>query len=544
MKKKDYLIFKKFKNKCDDFFENDEWKIRTLIETYKNDKLIQELKIYLDLDKNIKPSELDELLCELRKKTQSSFKEDIYLGMMYFGILESITELSSFSTQIIKDIKEKYKANYLEIITSLDKSYLSNDVKKIQKEIKYEIKDDLLNKYIVLKKWQDLQHSYYIEEIDPKVYELEVENNNNLYEYVEHPAFNVFMNQLSEKELIDINTASSLIEIGLSDGLIKLIGGKGYGLSMLNSKLIEIPYTVFVPVNSTKEIKLPDNRNYAVRSSADIEDGEKYSFAGLFDSYLDVKSNEINTYIEKVRESKHNDRLKKYLEKYELNDPNIAVVIQNYSEPSYAGVWIGKTMDTGYLEYVTGNGEKLVSGSVTPTSENWINKVENPLTINGIIVGKYLISLQKKLGCLADFEWMVLDNKIIMLQFRPVTVELNLNTVIEQDDSLIYGTSASSGIQEGRARFINARLMNQVYDWNKGDILMAWFTDPEWMNILVNSSAIVTAVGGFLCHSAIIARELGIPCVIGIGPQNMKKIWNDKELFVDGDNGYVRRIKR
>ncbi|MEG0407625.1 MAG: PEP/pyruvate-binding domain-containing protein, partial [Bacilli bacterium] len=510
----------------------------------KNDKLIQELKIYLDLDKNIKPSELDELLCELRKKTQSSFKEDIYLGMMYFGILESITELSSFSTQIIKDIKEKYKANYLEIITSLDKSYLSNDVKKIQKEIKYEIKDDLLNKYIVLKKWQDLQHSYYIEEIDPKVYELEVENNNNLYEYVEHPAFNVFMNQLSEKELIDINTASSLIEIGLSDGLIKLIGGKGYGLSMLNSKLIEIPYTVFVPVNSTKEIKLPDNRNYAVRSSADIEDGEKYSFAGLFDSYLDVKSNEINTYIEKVRESKHNDRLKKYLEKYELNDPNIAVVIQNYSEPSYAGVWIGKTMDTGYLEYVTGNGEKLVSGSVTPTSENWINKVENPLTINGIIVGKYLISLQKKLGCLADFEWMVLDNKIIMLQFRPVTVELNLNTVIEQDDSLIYGTSASSGIQEGRARFINARLMNQVYDWNKGDILMAWFTDPEWMNILVNSSAIVTAVGGFLCHSAIIARELGIPCVIGIGPQNMKKIWNDKELFVDGDNGYVRRIKR
>lgn len=67
---------------------------------------------------------------------------------------------------------------------------------------------------------------------------------------------------------------------------------------------------------------------------------------------------------------------------------------------------------------------------------------------------------------------------------------------------------------------------------------MAWFTDPEWMHILTKSSGIVTAVGGFLCHTAIIARELGIPCVIGIG-QNMKKIWNEKIIKIDGTEGYV-----
>ena len=69
---------------------------------------------------------------------------------------------------------------------------------------------------------------------------------------------------------------------------------------------------------------------------------------------------------------------------------------------------------------------------------------------------------------------------------------------------------------------------------------MSWYTDPEWMNILSHSSGIVTAVGGFLCHAAIIARELGIPCVIGIGGDAMKKIWNEKELTVDGSNGLVK----
>ena len=69
---------------------------------------------------------------------------------------------------------------------------------------------------------------------------------------------------------------------------------------------------------------------------------------------------------------------------------------------------------------------------------------------------------------------------------------------------------------------------------------MAWYTDPEWMHILSHSSGIVTAVGGFLCHAAIIARELGIPCVIGIGGDNMKKIWEEKELTIDGTNGTVK----
>lgn len=463
--------------------------------------------------------------------------------MMYFGILESINELSSYSRKIIDDIKDKYKDDYLNVITKLDNSCLSEDVKKIKQESSFDFEDDLLKKYLVLKKWQDLQHTFYLKEIEPKVYDWEATQNEGLYEYDENPTYNVFLNEISREGVLDIYTCSAVIDIGLSKGLIKLIGGKGYGLSKLNSYFIEIPYTIFIPSSFCKEVNLDDSMKYAVRSSADIEDGEKHSFAGLFDSYLNVDSKDVNYFIQKVKESKNNDRLKKYIEKYNLSEPNISVVIQKFVEPSYAGVWIGKSLDTGYLEYVSGNGEKLVSGNVTPNSENWISQVNNPLTVNNVAVGEYLISLQKKIGCIADFEWMVLDDKIVMLQFRPVTVDLNLNVSTNVDKDLFYGISASRGIAEGPARFVNAKLIKQVNDWKNGTILMAWYTDPEWMNILVNSSAIVTAVGGFLCHSAIIARELGIPCVIGIGPNNMKKIWEDKELYVNGDEGYVKKLK-
>ena len=73
---------------------------------------------------------------------------------------------------------------------------------------------------------------------------------------------------------------------------------------------------------------------------------------------------------------------------------------------------------------------------------------------------------------------------------------------------------------------------------------MAWFTDPDWMDVLTKSSGVVTAIGGFLCHTAIIAREMGIPCIVGIGSDSMKKIWDEKYLAVDGTKGIVSTEKK
>ena len=70
-------------------------------------------------------------------------------------------------------------------------------------------------------------------------------------------------------------------------------------------------------------------------------------------------------------------------------------------------------------------------------------------------------------------------------------------------------------------------------------ILLTDFTDPQWVPIMMKASAIVTAEGGFLSHSAIISRELGIPCVTGVGYSNIEKISEYNKIGVDGTRGLI-----
>ena len=77
--------------------------------------------------------------------------------------------------------------------------------------------------------------------------------------------------------------------------------------------------------------------------------------------------------VKKVKASVNNTRLKEYIQANKLDQPHMAVVIQSFKEPQYAGVWIGNSDVSGVLEWVSGNGEKLVSGSSTPHTEIWKN---------------------------------------------------------------------------------------------------------------------------------------------------------------------------
>ena len=86
---------------------------------------------------------------------------------------------------------------------------------------------------------------------------------------------------------------------------------------------------------------------------------KKNSFAGMFDSYLNVLPKDIFINIKKVKDSVNNNRLKEYIQVNELEQPHMAVVIQSFKEPTYAGVWIGNSEDSGVLEWVNGNGEKI-----------------------------------------------------------------------------------------------------------------------------------------------------------------------------------------
>mgnify|MGYP000845922054 FL=1 len=560
-------------NHCDKFFPKnvDIWSTRILFECMDDEELLDELKEYIDISSDISAEELDKIMQKLRDRTneyirkcEGKEKDELFnnfsRAIVYFGLLESLDELASFATNLLAEIRKKYGERYLDVIAKYDKGNLSLDTAKIMNNTKFDdidYNDELLKKYAILKKWQDKQHEYYQTIIEPLLMKLD-----DMYRENHQLPFNVEFDdvfaykrfyELCNKKIISIDELAKLRLCGIDKEIIKLVGGKSYGLAALKSNNIPIPESKVIPTTTDISNELLDelNRNirYSVRSSADIEDGNKNSFAGMFDSYLDVPYASLKENILKVIQSKNNERLQKYISTNHLEQPNIAVVIQSFIEPEYAGVWIGKDENSGYLEYVKGNGERLVSGRENPKREIWENKEcsGDALECEDGIIGELLIKYQNKVvpkkNEVADFEWMILKGHLIMLQYRPVTSKIDIKQQISDNEDVIKGIPSSPGRVTGSCRFINARYIDQVNDWHEGDILLSWYTDPEWMHILSKSSGIVTAVGGFLCHASIIARELGIPCVVGIGPNNMKKIWNENYLTVDGDKGTVEVVK-
>ena len=355
----------------------------------------------------------------------------------------------------------------------------------------------------------------------------------------------ILLNKVKKNKIIDLDTVSLLCGLYIKKYVIELVGGKMYGLGMMNLFGIKVPKTYVIP---PKTRLLPkhllflkkESSKFAVRSSANIEDGEASSFAGMFDSYLNVSFDDLLRSINMVKESVNNKRLKSYISVMGNKKPQVAVIIQSYFEPSYAGVWIGNNLGGGILEWVEGNGEKLVSGAVTPTSEIWDNF--NSISDSKIVCGKEpialkLIEFQQTLNAVADFEWMILNNELIMLQFRPVTKKVQVEN-LDNEKSDIKGIPASPGKIKTFAYFVN----NYDEKVQVGKILLSHMTDPNWIPHLIKAKGAVTAVGGFLCHTAIICRELGIPCVTGIGNDNMKYIIEHlrNSLTIDGNNGTIK----
>jgi phosphoenolpyruvate synthase/pyruvate phosphate dikinase len=99
----------------------------------------------------------------------------------------------------------------------------------------------------------------------------------------------------------------------------------------------------------------------------------------------------------------------------------------------------------------------------------------------------------------------------------------------------IAGLAVSSGVVEGRARVI---LNMEDADIEDGDILVTTFTDPSWTPLFVSIKGLVTEVGGLMTHGAVIAREYGLPAVVGV--ENATKLIKDgQQIRVNGTDGYV-----
>lgn len=477
------------------------------------------------------------------------------------GFLENLTEDSILPELVMNDFQKLYGDDYLKKLQEIDKQYLSRDVQKIQDATVNIVMptEEIVKKYLLLKRWQDLQHELFVNIIWKDLLPIEGVYMKSKGDEPYFPKIIRYTNQnratktrailkFANQKLISIDDLAIFYLAGLEKEIGNLCGGKTLGLIRLKVNGMNIPETYVCPSSCDElieqDIFMLKDQLYAVRSSADCEDGSKYSFAGMFDSFLACPKSDLINKFTNVKKSVSSDRVKTYIAKNNLSAPHMAVIIQAFKEPEYSGVWLGTDKTYGYLEWISGRGDKLVSGEITATAEKWNADTvpQNCIMVHNKPVGKFCMEAQKQLcgSGLADLEWCILDGELVFLQYRPVTVAISTTQNIidkNQTSNEIKGISASVGQIEGIARVILD--VDQEYTFDQGDILVTKFTSPEWLPILVKAGGVVTAHGGPLCHTAIIVRELNIPGVVGIGEENLAKITNGMKIKVDGSAGIV-----
>jgi pyruvate,water dikinase len=162
-------------------------------------------------------------------------------------------------------------------------------------------------------------------------------------------------------------------------------------------------------------------------------------------------------------------------------------------------------------------------------------------------LARQALRIEQHYGCPMDIEWAKdgLDGQLYILQARPETVQSRVNGSVERYELpqrsrvLAEGRSVGQRIGAGVARVV--RDVSQMDQVKPGDVLVADMTDPDWEPVMKRASAIVTNRGGRTCHAAIIARELGIPAVVGCGDAT-RSIEDGVPVTVccaEGDTGFV-----
>src|SRR5690606_16560508 len=162
-------------------------------------------------------------------------------------------------------------------------------------------------------------------------------------------------------------------------------------------------------------------------------------------------------------------------------------------------------------------------------------------------LAKQALIIEEHYGCPMDIEWGKdgETGKIYILQARPETVQSRAGRTVQRyslkkkSKVLSSGRSIGQRIGAGPARII--RDVKEMPRVQSGDVLVADMTDPDWEPVMKRASAIVTNRGGRTCHAAIIARELGIPAVVGCG-EATERIREGQDVTVscaEGETGYV-----
>jgi pyruvate,water dikinase len=339
----------------------------------------------------------------------------------------------------------------------------------------------------------------------------------------------------------------------------------------------------------------------AVRSSATAEDLPDASFAGQQETYLNIRG--VETLLETCKQvyaSLFTDRAIAYREHKGFAHMKVAlsVGVQKMARSDLGASGVMFTLDTesGFKDVITitaayGLGENVVQGAVNP-DEFFVHKPTlkqgfkpilkkqlgskalrmvyeekaGGLTVRNEPVsdedqGRFVLSdddilnlakqaviIEEHYGCGMDIEWAKdgITGQLFIVQARPETVHSNDDglhqdtfRLKEKGKVLVRGRSIGARIGSGHVRVISDK--SQLHQIEKGDVLVADITDPDWEPVMKTASAIVTNRGGRTCHAAIIARELGIPAVVGVGnaTEILKEGMPVTVSCAEGDSGVV-----
>ncbi|MBK9116421.1 MAG: phosphoenolpyruvate synthase [Betaproteobacteria bacterium] len=343
--------------------------------------------------------------------------------------------------------------------------------------------------------------------------------------------------------------------------------------------------------------------SFAVRSSATAEDLPDASFAGQQETFLNISGIEnVIHAIHEVFASLYNDRAIAYRVHKGFADADVALSagVQRMvrSDLGASGVMFTLDTESGFdqVVFITaayGLGETVVQGSVNP-DEFYVDKrnlaAGRPAILRKTVGGKALrmvftegraagrstatvevpaaervrfaisdaeaealaraaVTIERHYGRPMDIEWGRdgRDGQIYILQARPETVKsqeeaaerLRRYRLKSRSEVLASGRAIGQKIGQGRVRLVaSASEMARV---EAGDVLVTEMTDPDWEPVMKRAAAIVTNRGGRTCHAAIIARELGIPAVVGCGDAT-RTLPDGAEVTVscaEGDTGHV-----
>ena len=346
----------------------------------------------------------------------------------------------------------------------------------------------------------------------------------------------------------------------------------------------------------------PDEVTWAVRSSATAEDLPDASFAGQQETYLNIGG--IDNVLQAVRQvfaSLYNDRAIAYRAHhgFDRHDVELSAGVQRMvrSDAGASGVMFTVDTESGFdgAVFVTGAyglGEAVVQGAVNP-DEFYVYKPalragrpailkrqvgEKAIAMrytSGVDVGgstafedvpdadrrrfcigdadveelaRQALVIEEHYGRAMDIEWAKdgVTGELFIVQARPETVVSRADGTVmrrfvlrERGEVLVTGRAIGQRIGAGPVRVLDD--VAHMDRFQAGDVLVADMTDPDWEPIMKRASAIITNRGGRTCHAAIIARELGIPAVVGTGDAT-RALRDGAEVTVscaEGDDGFV-----